>query len=595
MDTPTARARHPRLQQRLLQAIDLDGSSVSLEKLLDLLEADYAAADAAEVFEAHMTQRAIHEGLSLDGLREATFRARAAQARMDAVLEHASEAVISCAADGVILAFNAAAERLYGRPAAEVLGAHFSQLLDGEWDDERERLSRELVDEPASPHAVQVLEVTGKRRDGSTFDLEISVSRVEVDGVVTLTGFHRDVSARKAESAALVEARDNAEAANRAKTDFLAAMSHEIRTPLNGVLGMAAALETTPLSDLQRRMVGVINESGQSLMTLLSDLLDLSKIESGHMELESTPVDLCASMEAVGSLYEATARSKDLAFRMEIGDAARGVFLGDPTRIRQVLQNLVANAMKFTSAGSVEVRADARPLSDGRREVTVEVVDTGVGIPAEAQSRLFSKFMQAESSTTRKFGGTGLGLAICRELVSAMGGTIGVESQEGQGSRFWFTLPLELAAEAEPALAEEVVEEAEEGRALRILAAEDNPTNQFVLKAILSQQGLEATFVENGRLAVEAVQADDYDLILMDLHMPEMDGLTATQNIRRLGSPKGDIPIVAVTAEAMPEQVRRCLAAGMDAHVAKPVRPDVLYAVIEDVLTRDLAESRKSA
>jgi len=381
---------------------------------------------------------------------------------------------------------------------------------------------------------------------------------------------------RHLEHDALREAAATAERANTAKTEFLAAMSHEIRTPLNGVLGMAAALETTPLSDLQRRMLGVINDSGQSLMTLLSDILDLSKIEAGHMEFEQTPFELEGSLQAVVSLFEETARAKNLRLVAGVDASARPVFLGDPTRLRQVLQNLISNAVKFTEAGSVEVRVSAQTAGPGVRDVCFEVVDTGIGIPADAQARLFSKFMQADRSTSRKFGGTGLGLAICRELVTAMGGTIEVRSEEGRGSRFGFTLPLQLAMDLG-------ADEAEE-RPLRILAAEDNATNQFVLKAILNQKALEADFVENGRLAVEAVQAQDYDLVLMDLHMPEMDGLTATQAIRALGGAKGRIPIVAVTAEAMPEQVRRCLAAGMDAHVAKPIRPDVLYAAIDAVL-----------
>jgi CheY-like chemotaxis protein len=224
------------------------------------------------------------------------------------------------------------------------------------------------------------------------------------------------------------------------------------------------------------------------------------------MEFEQMPFDLAASLEAVAGLYEQTARAKNLTFQVKTDESARGVYLGDPTRLRQVLQNLVSNAMKFTKAGSVRVNVTAEPAPGGRRAVRFEVVDTGVGVSAEAQGRLFAKFMQADSSTSRKFGGTGLGLAICRELVTAMGGEIGVDSEEGQGACFWFTLPLMLAAEIEPEV-EEVVEEMED-RPLRILAAEDNATNQFVLKAILGQKGLEATFVENGRLAVEAVQCE---------------------------------------------------------------------------------------
>jgi signal transduction histidine kinase/ActR/RegA family two-component response regulator len=390
----------------------------------------------------------------------------------------------------------------------------------------------------------------------------------------------------KAGEAALVEARDVAEAANRAKSEFLAAMSHEIRTPLNGVLGMAAALETTQLSELQRRMIGVINESGQTLMALLSDILDLSKIEAGAMELEVTPFEMAGCAQAVTSLFEESAKAKGIGFALHVAPEAAGVFEGDPTRIRQILQNLISNAMKFTSEGRVDVRVGAGALEQGRRSVMVEVVDTGVGISAEAQARLFSKFVQADTSTNRKYGGTGLGLAICRELVTAMGGEIGVESEEGRGARFWVRLPLAVGEASAPEAVSQTSAEVEEDRPLRILAAEDNPTNQFVLKAILGQKGLEATFVENGRLALEAVQAKDFDVILMDLHMPEMDGITATQAIRALAGEKGAIPVVAVTAEAMPEQVRKCLAAGMDAHVAKPIRPDVLYAVIEEVLTR---------
>jgi PAS domain S-box-containing protein len=511
--------------------------------------------------------------------------ARALQARLDLILDSITEAVVAVTAEGKVVCFNRAAERLWSRPGREVLGQHVGMLIAGGWTDKHERAQQRAIAGETEP---RTMEFVCAQPDGTPFIVEGLRTRMELDGEVVLAGFWRDVTERTAGATALIQAKEIAEAANRAKSEFLAAMSHEIRTPLNGVLGMAAALETTPLSDLQRRMLGVINDSGQSLMTLLSDILDLSKIEAGRMELEHTPFDLPASLEAVASLYEETARAKNLEFSVRAEGGSRGVFLGDPTRLRQVLQNLISNAMKFTEAGSISLRASAEGGAEGVRQVRFEIADTGLGISHEAQDRLFSKFMQAESSTTRKFGGTGLGLAICRELVTAMGGEIGVNSCEGQGSCFWFTLPLTLVAEAEP-------EAAAEERPLRILAAEDNATNQFVLKAILGQQGLEADFVENGQLAVEAVRSSDYDLVLMDLHMPVMDGLTATQQIRALGGGKAAVPIVAVTAEAMPEQVRKCLAAGMDAHVPKPIRPDVLYSVIEDVLSREPAIERLSA
>jgi PAS domain S-box-containing protein len=588
MTFPAAvKARHPRLQERLSQATGPDGT-VRMNVLIDGLEADYAAAELTRSLSDHLTMRVADAEGQVPDVTGLQHQARLTQARMDLVLEYASEAVVSCDATGAIVAFNHAAARMYGWAAAEVLGQHFGMLFDGRWSPAREAIWQKMVAGRQDFSPSNVAELRGVRRDGERFDLEITLSRVEVDGEVTLTGFHRDVSAAKAEQARLTAAASTAEAANQAKTEFLAAMSHEIRTPLNGVLGMAAALETTPLSDLQRRMLGVINDSGQSLMTLLSDILDLSKIEAGRMELEQTPFDLAASLQAVGSLYEETARAKNLRFSVAAEDGARGVFLGDPTRLRQVLQNLISNAMKFTESGFVEVRASGESTVDGARDIRFEVSDSGLGIAEAAHERLFSKFTQAESSTTRKFGGTGLGLAICRELVTAMGGEIGVDSKEGRGSCFWFTLPLAVISDPE-------VEPASEERPLRILAAEDNATNQFVLKAILGQQGLEAEFVENGQVAVEAVRARDYDLILMDLHMPIMDGLTATQAIRALGGSKSAVPIVAVTAEAMPEQVRRCLAAGMDAHVAKPIRPDVLYSVIDEVLSREPAAERLSA
>ena len=584
MHNPVGKTRHPRLQQRLVQAIGPDGA-VDLEALLDALEDDYSAADATDLFGEHLIRRIeTHAGVDPHSL-EAQRQARLNQARVDVVLEHASEAVVSLTPDGKLTSFNKAAERLWGWTAEEVVGTHVGVLMEGGWSDFHAQSFSKWLEGSGGERPFELASVT---KDGRPITIEGTRTRLEVEGEVVCMGFWRDVTERKAGETALREAAATADRANTAKTEFLAAMSHEIRTPLNGVLGMAAALETTPLSDLQRRMLGVINESGQSLMTLLSDILDLSKIEAGHMDFEETPFDLGGSLEAVQSLYQETARAKNLALRVSVAPDSRGIYLGDPARLRQVLQNLISNAMKFTENGSVEVRASTDPGGAG---VRFEVEDTGLGISEEAQGRLFSKFMQADRSTSRKFGGTGLGLAICRELVCAMGGDIGVDSEEGRGSTFWFTLPLLLAAPAEPA-----VEEAPESvdQPLRILAAEDNATNRFVLKAILGQKELEAHFVENGREAVEAVEAADFDLILMDLHMPEMDGLSATQAIRALGGSKGSIPIVAVTAEAMPEQVRKCLAAGMDAHVPKPIRPDVLYGVMEEVLSR-VPEQRRTA
>jgi PAS domain S-box-containing protein len=282
MTFPAAvKARHPRLQERLSQATGPDGT-VRMNVLIDGLEADYAAAELTRSLSDHLTMRVADAEGHVPDVTGLQHQARLTQARMDLVLEYASEAVVSCDATGAIVAFNHAAARMYGWAAAEVLGQHFGMLFDGRWSPAREAIWQKMVAGRQDFSPSNVAELRGVRRDGERFDLEITLSRVEVDGEVTLTGFHRDVSAAKAEQARLTAAASTAEAANQAKTEFLAAMSHEIRTPLNGVLGMAAALETTPLSDLQRRMLGVINDSGQSLMTLLSDILDLSKIEAGR-------------------------------------------------------------------------------------------------------------------------------------------------------------------------------------------------------------------------------------------------------------------------------------------------------------------------
>ena len=396
------------------------------------------------------------------------------------------------------------------------------------------------------------------------------------------------------EANALRLARDEAEAANRAKSEFLAAMSHEIRTPMNGVLGMAAALEATPMSASQREMLGVINESGQILMTLLSDILDLSKIEAGRMTFERTPFNPAASVLAVSRLFTETAAAKGLTYTVEVEEAAQGWFLGDPTRFRQVLQNLVSNALKFTSEGGVIIRADVGAPVEGVATLQVEVVDTGLGVAAEACQRLFQAFTQADASTTRRFGGTGLGLAICRQLVEAMDGEIGVDSTPGQGSRFWFTLPVPQAETPQPA--REPLREAlpAGGRPAKLLVAEDNKNNQRVLQALLASAEVEMVFVDDGAAAVAAARDRDFDAILMDVEMPIMDGLTASRAIRALGGARGAVAIIAVSAGALPEQVAGCLDAGMDLHVSKPLRPESLFDALDQAFSLGRARGSRT-
>jgi signal transduction histidine kinase/ActR/RegA family two-component response regulator len=378
----------------------------------------------------------------------------------------------------------------------------------------------------------------------------------------------------------------SAEAANAAKSTFLATMSHEIRTPLNGVLGMAQAMAGDELSDRQRDRLSVVHRSGEALLAILNDVLDLSKIEAGKLELEQLEFELAEVARGAYSAFTALANKKGLSFALDIEDA-RGRYLGDPTRLRQILYNLISNALKFTEQGEIRVTAARKG-----EILEISVKDTGVGIPPESLSKLFAKFDQLDSSTTRRFGGTGLGLAICRELAQLMSGEISVTSELGLGSTFTLKVPLRWMGEEKAVC---TVIEAMPDRAdiaLRVLAAEDNAVNQLVLKTLLHQMGVDPVVVDNGQLAVEAWETGDWDVILMDIQMPVMDGLTATAHIRQqeLARGRARTPIVALTANAMSHQVEQYIAAGMDGHVAKPIQASDLFEALTRAAVADEAQ-----
>jgi CheY-like chemotaxis protein/two-component sensor histidine kinase len=344
------------------------------------------------------------------------------------------------------------------------------------------------------------------------------------------------------------------------------------------VLGMAQAMGGDELSDRQRDRLSVIHRSGEALLAILNDLLDLSKIEAGKLELERLEFELAEVARGAYSAFTALANKKGLSFALDI-EQARGRYIGDPTRLRQILYNLISNALKFTEQG--EIRVLARRSATG---LEISVSDTGVGIPPESLSRLFAKFDQLDSSTTRRFGGTGLGLAICRELAHLMEGEITVESDLGLGSKFTLRAPMQWVGEERAPTTVAVARVDAPEIALRVLAAEDNAVNQLVLKTLLHQMGVDPVVVDNGQLALEAWETGDWDVILMDVQMPVMDGLTATAAIRNreadLNRPR--TPIIALTANAMSHQVEQYIAAGMDGHVAKPIQASELF----DVLTR---------
>jgi PAS domain S-box-containing protein len=499
--------------------------------------------------------------------------ARAAQTAADYRLlaDNSTDLILRVALDGTCRYASPACRSLFGVSPEQMVGTNLIERRRTQRPELREAFRRLSEGEERATILTRSI-----RPGGRLLQLEANMQRaLTVDGTHEIVAVVRDVTERQAVAEALQTARDEAVGANLAKSNFLATVSHEIRTPMNGILGFADILLRSGLPPEQARAATLIQDSGNSLLAILNDVLDLSKIEAGRLELEPAPVCLPALADGALSILRSQADAKGLYLRLDLAADLPDWIEADPTRLRQILLNLLSNALKFTDHGGVSLAI----RREGER-LRFSVADTGMGIAKDRQSLLFQQFSQLHRSSSRQYGGTGLGLAISKRLVEAMpAGEIGVESDDGQGATFWFAAALPTVP-APPPVATPVLA-GPNGAAAHILVAEDLFINQAVIESILLDAGHTVRLANNGTEAVAAVARERFDLILMDMEMPELDGIGATRAIRRSGGPMRDVPIIAVTANALESEARRCRDAGMNDHLTKPIDRTALLAAIQ--------------
>lgn len=560
--------------------------------------------------------------------RDGLERLRTLEDRLRAILAHAADAIIVIDVEGVMEGANAAAESLTGWTEAELVGRPIQTLMD-----EPYRSSHQGQIERYLSHGVSGILNVGPRplpllhRDGGTVPIELSVGEAVIAGERKFIGVCRDISVRLQKDEALraanaelrgkiaelealhdglerqaqalqdlalvaQSARAIAETANLAKSRFLATMSHELRTPLNGVLAVADALSRRNLADDNLELVKIIQSSGQGLLSILNEVLDLARVEAGALLLDPRPFSPAQTAADVADVWRFAAQAKGVRLKVRVSRLPTAL-VGDAQRLRQILSNLLSNALKFTDQGAVALTLRWKPTSG---ELRFEVIDSGPGIDEALRERLFDPFVQADVGTTRRYGGTGLGLTICRELVTLMGGRIWVENAKPGGAQIVCELPFEIAdvdGLQSPASATEMPPR-HEGAPL-ILVAEDHPLNRTVAAIVLDEAGLAHEFAEDGEAALEAVRTGRFDLVLMDVHMPKMDGLAASRAIRALPGRAGAVAIIAVTANAAAEEITACRAAGMDDFVPKPIRASELLQKIAQHLELGAPPSGEAA
>jgi PAS domain S-box-containing protein len=528
-------------------------------------------------WEAKLNEAQRHHGLVL----------RENSARYLAIFDTEVDAIVVADEFGTIQSFNRAAESIFGYSAEEMIGRNFRSLMS-EADRSRHDNCLASYREGGRRRTIGIDRgVVGQRKDGSIVCLDLSVAEWrDIDGHQCFTGIMRDITVRNLQARELQrateiaeQARIEAEAANCAKTDFLATMSHEIRTPLTSIYGFADLLSRRGrLSKEQRRYLNLIRTANDALLTIVNDILDFSKVEAGQLELQSRPFSLSALIHDATIILQPIAAKKSLIVKWTLDRHTPELLVGDDARLRQILLNLLNNAVKFTESGSISVTVCPKLSPDRAEIVHFAVTDTGIGIPIELQHRLFKQFSQADGSISRRFGGTGLGLAICKRLVELMGGQIGVISDVGQGTTIWFTARLPAAKQPNSAPQIGHTPQVFALNRGKILLVDDLQTNREIVGAYLEDGGYDVVPTSSGAEAISRLRKEKFDLVLMDIQMPSMDGVAATRAIREMGSPVREIPILAMTGNVLPQQIQAFINAGMNDHVGKPIERASLYS-----------------